>query len=54
MNLNDSPEAIDGFNDLPIKPVNGSVVYMRDVAYVHDGNPPQTNVVQIDGAARAC
>ena len=29
--------------------VNGTVVFMRDVAYVHDGSPPQTNVVQLDG-----
>ena len=29
--------------------VNGAVVFMRDVAYVHDGSPPQTNVVQLDG-----
>ena len=37
------------FNNLPIKVVNGVVVFMRDVAYVHDGSPPQTNVVQLDG-----
>ncbi|HEX4195465.1 MAG TPA: efflux RND transporter permease subunit, partial [Stellaceae bacterium] len=49
VNLNDSPDTIAAFNDLPIKTVNGTVVYMRDVAYVHDGNPPQTNVVQTDG-----
>src|ERR1700719_3129716 len=50
VNLNDSPSAIAAFNDLPIKTVNGTVIYMRDVAYVHDGNPPQTNVVKVDGA----
>ena len=49
VNLNDSPSAITAFNDLPIKTVNGTVIYMRDVAYVHDGNPPQTNVVKVDG-----
>src|SRR5712675_174632 len=48
VNLNDSPSAIASFNDLPIKTVNGTVIYMRDVAYVHDGNPPQTNVVKVD------
>ena len=37
------------FNDLPIKTVNGTVIYMRDVAHVHDGSPPQTNVVKVDG-----
>jgi multidrug efflux pump subunit AcrB len=49
LKLNDSPDAIAAFNDLPIKTVNGAIVYMRDVAFVHDGNPPQTNVVHVDG-----
>src|SRR5947208_494925 len=49
VNLNDSPGAITALNDLPIKTVNGTVIYMRDVAYVHDGSPPQTNVVHVDG-----
>src|SRR5258707_3932595 len=49
VNLNDSPSEIGAFNDLPIKTVNGTVIYMRDVAYVHDGSPPQTNVVHVDG-----
>jgi multidrug efflux pump subunit AcrB len=48
VNLNDSPSAITAFNNLPIKTVNGAVVYMRDVAHVHDGSPPQTNVVKVD------
>ena len=29
--------------------VNGSVVYVRDVAHVRDGYPPQTNIVRRDG-----
>src|SRR6195256_3345984 len=49
VNLNASPSDIAAFNDLPIKTVNGAVVYMRDVADVHDGSPPQTNVVHVDG-----
>src|SRR4030081_2189000 len=49
VNLNTSPTDIAAFNDLPIKTVNGTVIYMRDVAYVHDGSPPQTNVVHVDG-----
>src|SRR4030088_3160 len=49
VNLNDSPREIAAFNDLPIKTVNGTVIYMRDVAHVHDGSPPQTNVVHVDG-----
>src|ERR1700760_4236841 len=49
VNLNASPSDIAAFNDLPVKTVNGTVIYMRDVAYVHDGAPPQTNVVHVDG-----
>jgi multidrug efflux pump subunit AcrB len=49
VNLNNSPTAIDAFNNLPIKTVNGTVIYMRDVAHVHDGSPPQTNVVKVAG-----
>ncbi|MFL6795776.1 MAG: efflux RND transporter permease subunit [Xanthobacteraceae bacterium] len=49
VNLNNSPSAIDAFNDLPIKTVNGTVIYIRDVAHVHDGSPPQTNVVKVAG-----
>jgi multidrug efflux pump subunit AcrB len=49
VNLNDSPSTIAAFNNLPIKTVNGAVVYIRDVAHVHDGSPPQTNVVHVDG-----
>ncbi|MBV8472279.1 MAG: efflux RND transporter permease subunit, partial [Hyphomicrobiales bacterium] len=49
VDLNDSPKVLADFNNLPIKVVNGAVVFMRDVAYVHDGSPPQTNVVQLDG-----
>ncbi|MDE1150028.1 MAG: efflux RND transporter permease subunit [Azospirillaceae bacterium] len=49
IDLNDSPKQIAPFNDMPIKTVNGTVVYMRDVANVHDGSPPQTNVVHVDG-----
>jgi multidrug efflux pump subunit AcrB len=47
--LNNSPEAIDQLNDLPIKTVDGTTVLMRDVAHVRDGSPPQTNVVRVDG-----
>ncbi len=49
VDLNDSPKALEDFNNMPIKVVDGAVVFMRDVAYVHDGSPPQTNVVQLDG-----
>ncbi len=46
---NSAPAILDTLNNLPIKTVNGSVVYIRDVAHVRDGNPPQTNIVRVDG-----
>jgi multidrug efflux pump subunit AcrB len=46
---NSAPTTIEGLNDLPIKSINGAVVYVRDVAHVRDGFPPQTNVVRVDG-----
>ena len=49
IDLNDSPKKLAEFNNLPIKVVNGAVIFMRDVAYVHNGSPPQTNLVELDG-----
>ena len=46
---NSAPLAIEDLNNLPIKTVNGAVIYIRDVAHVRDGNPPQTNIVRVDG-----
>ncbi|WP_068090125.1 efflux RND transporter permease subunit [Novosphingobium rosa] len=47
--LNNAPDKIEQFNNLPIKVVNGATVYMRDVAHVRDGYPPQQNVVHVEG-----
>lgn len=47
--LNNLPTAIDDLNNVPVKTVNGNVVFMRDVAHVHDGNQPQLNIVNING-----
>ena len=49
VDLNDAPKEIAKLNDLPIKSVDGTVVYIRDVAFVHNGSPPQTNIVRVDG-----
>ena len=43
--LNSSPELLETLNDLPIKQVNGAMVYIRDVAHVRDGFAVQTNIV---------
>ncbi len=48
--LNSSPSVIDDFNRLPVKTVNGATIYMKDVATVHDGFIPQTNIVRTNGS----
>ena len=47
--LNSSPKNIDELNNLPIRAHDGTVIYIRDVAHVHDGYAPQTNMVRLDG-----
>jgi multidrug efflux pump subunit AcrB len=47
--LNASPVKVEQLNDLPVAMRNGSVVYVRDVAHVRDGSPPQTNIVRQEG-----
>jgi multidrug efflux pump subunit AcrB len=47
--LNNSPLKMEELGDLPIKAVNGAMVYMHDIASVRDGNPPQTNIVHVNG-----
>jgi CzcA family heavy metal efflux pump len=47
--MNSSPLTIGDLNDLPVKTVNGSTIYMRDVAHIRDGFAPQTNIVRQDG-----
>ena len=48
--LNNAPSVIADLGDLPIKTVNGAMVYIHDVAHVRDGNPPQTNIVHVEGS----
>jgi multidrug efflux pump subunit AcrB len=49
LQLNNAPSVIRELGDLPVKAVNGTTVYIRDVANVRDGAPPQTNIVHVDG-----
>src|SRR6202522_946626 len=49
INLNSAPSKISELGDLPIKNVGGAMVYMHDVAHVHNGSAVQTNVVHVDG-----
>jgi multidrug efflux pump subunit AcrB len=47
--LNNAPSKLEDLANLPIKTVNGAMVCVRDVAQVRDGNPPQTNIVHVEG-----
>ena len=49
VNLNNAPDSIAELANLPIKEVNGAMVYMRDVANVHFGSAVQTNMVHVNG-----
>src|SRR4029077_7858888 len=47
--LNGSTSTIAALNDIPVKPLNGATIYVRDVATVSDGFSPQINIVRMDG-----
>jgi multidrug efflux pump subunit AcrB len=51
--LNSSPDTVAALNDLPIRTVNGTTVYIKDVASVRDGFSVQTNVVHSEGTRGA-
>jgi multidrug efflux pump subunit AcrB len=53
VSMNNSPDVIEALNSFPIKEVNGRVVFMRDVAHVHDGFQVQTNSVAVNGVPGA-
>jgi CzcA family heavy metal efflux pump len=53
VDMNGSPQTVNEMNDLPIKTVNGSTVYIRDVGFVRDGFTPQTNIVRVNGQRSA-
>src|ERR1700723_131247 len=49
VDMNGAPTTVSELNDLPIKTVGSSTIYIHDVAHVRDGFPPQTNIVNVDG-----
>ncbi len=53
VDLNASPKTIEELNDLPIKVVGHTPIYVRDVAHVRNGYPPQTNIARVDGQRSA-
>src|SRR6201986_245142 len=49
VDINSDAQTIQELNDLPIKTINGTTIYVRDVATVSDGFAPQRNIVRQDG-----
>src|SRR6266446_3372272 len=47
--INSSPEVLSDLNNIPVRYVNGAMVTVGEVAFVHDGFNPQTNLVRRDG-----
>lgn len=47
--INNAPKTIEEIGDLPIRVVDGTIIYIRDVADVYDGSAVQTNIVHVDG-----
>jgi len=47
--MNGSPRTVEELNDLPLRTMNGTTIYMKDVAHVRDGFSPQTNIVRANG-----
>jgi multidrug efflux pump subunit AcrB len=46
---NAAPQTIDELNQIPIKTIGSTTIYIKDVAWVRDGFPPQTNIVRVNG-----
>src|SRR5580704_16324029 len=46
---NAAPQTIADLNRIPIKTIGGTTIYIKDVAWVRDGFPPQTNIVKVNG-----
>ena len=46
---NAAPQTINDLNRIPIKTIGDTTIYMKDVAWVRDGFPPQTNIVRVNG-----
>jgi multidrug efflux pump subunit AcrB len=49
VDLNASPSTVSALNDMPVKTVNGTTIYVRDIGNVRDGFNPQTNIVRVNG-----
>ena len=47
--LNNAPQTVNEMNDFPVLSKAGEIVYLGDVANIHDGNAIQTNIVRENG-----
>jgi len=46
---NAAPQTMDDLNRIPVKTIGDTTIYIKDVAWVHNGSPPQTNIVRVNG-----
>ena len=46
---NAAPQTMDDLNRIPVKTIDDTTIYIKDVAWVHNGSPPQTNIVRVNG-----
>jgi multidrug efflux pump subunit AcrB len=53
VDMNGSPQRVEELASLPIRAVNGTTIYLRDVASIRNGFAPQTNIVRQDGRRAA-
>ena len=49
VDINGSPQTVEELNQLPVKTTGSTTIYIRDVAFVRDGFPPQTNIARVNG-----
>ncbi|MFZ0334712.1 MAG: efflux RND transporter permease subunit [Candidatus Acidiferrales bacterium] len=49
VDMNGAPTIVDQLNNLPIKTMGNTTIYIRDVAHVRDGYPPQTEIARVNG-----
>lgn len=47
--LNNAPQTVNEMNDFPVLSKAGEIVYLGDVANIHDGSAIQTNIVRENG-----
>jgi multidrug efflux pump subunit AcrB len=46
---NAAPQTMEDLNRIPIKTIGDTTIYIKDVAWVYNGSPPQTNIVRVNG-----